>query len=336
MSDFLKNTWYLAAWATEVGDAPLARTICDIPVVLYRGAGSRVVALHDRCPHRFAPLSTGRVEGGRLRCGYHGLSFDEHGACAESPFSSARPAAACTTSYPVLEQDRMVWIWLGDPSRADPAAAPRFAFLGDPSMRNVFGYTAVMAHYELLTDNLMDLTHARFLHPAFGGELYNPTHRWSMDGDVVTSCYEVIDIPNPPLFELTFPTQGGHVDLWDDITWRTPACLFLESGFKRHGSPRDSGLRTPSAHVITPETARRSHYFWASGNAADNPMSDDELKQGLAQAFEGEDKPMIEAVQQRMGDAEFWSLKPVLLKTDAAAVMVRRILARRLAEESRP
>jgi vanillate O-demethylase monooxygenase subunit len=334
MTAFLKNVWYMAAWSHEVADSALARTIIGVPVIFFRGAGGKVAALHDQCPHRFAPLSAGRVEDGKIRCGYHGLVFDASGACVENPFSPVAPSAARVARYPVVEQDRIVWVWMGDPALAHATAIPRFEFLVDPAMRNVFGYTASAANYELHTDNLLDLTHARFLHPAFGGDAYNPEHTWKQEGDVVTSCYLVRDIPNPPLFELTFKAGGKNVDLWDDITWRAPACLCLESGFKITGTPRSEGLATPSAHIITPQTADRCHYFWASGNKRDNPMRDEELRSGLSQAFDQEDKPMIEAVQRRMGDADFWSLKPVLLKTDVAAVTVRRIIQRRLKEEA--
>jgi vanillate O-demethylase monooxygenase subunit len=144
----------------------------------------------------------------------------------------------------------------------------------------------------------------------------------------------VRDIPNPPLFELTFPARGRHVDLWDDITWHAPACLSLDSGFTFTGRPREEGVTTPSVHNITPVTAGTSHYFWASGNQRDNPMTDDELKAGLSQAFDLEDKPMIEAVQQRMAGTGFWDLQPVLLPTDAPAVRVRRILERMRRDEA--
>lgn len=334
MSAFLKQVWYMAAWADEVRAEPLARTIAEVPVVLWRGENGRVAALLDRCPHRFAPMSRGRVDPQGLRCGYHGLVFDAAGACVENPLGGPIPAAARLPAYPVVEQDAIVWLWLGDPERADPATIPRFEFLVDPTMRNVFGYTASGAHFELLTDNLMDLTHARFLHPDFGGDLYNPEHTWRAEGDVVTSCYLVKDIPNPPLFELTFKANGANVDLWDDITWHAPASLYLASGFKLTGRPREEGVTTPSAHIITPATANSSHYFWASGNKLDNPMTDDELKAGLSQAFDKEDKPMIQAVQDRMAGAEFWDLKPVLLPTDAPAVRVRRIMDRLRQEEA--
>lgn len=64
----LRNTWYVAAWAHEVAPGGLlARRILDEALVLWRSADGAPVAQLDRCPHRLAPLSAGRVEGGHLR-----------------------------------------------------------------------------------------------------------------------------------------------------------------------------------------------------------------------------------------------------------------------------
>ena len=58
----LRNSWYIAAWADELGrDKPLARRICNVPVVLFRDVGGKAAALADRCCHRAAPLHLGNV-----------------------------------------------------------------------------------------------------------------------------------------------------------------------------------------------------------------------------------------------------------------------------------
>src|ERR1700679_24144 len=82
---YLRNNWYQAAWASELSDAPLARTLLDEPIVFFR-TGAGIAALQDRCPHRFAPLSAGRFQGGTVRCGYHGLTFDGSGRCVHNPY----------------------------------------------------------------------------------------------------------------------------------------------------------------------------------------------------------------------------------------------------------
>jgi nitrite reductase/ring-hydroxylating ferredoxin subunit len=84
---FVRNAWYVAGWSQDLGkDQLLARTILNQPVVLYRKADGGVAALEDRCAHRFAPLSAGRLVGDdRVQCLYHGLEFDPAGNCAKNP-----------------------------------------------------------------------------------------------------------------------------------------------------------------------------------------------------------------------------------------------------------
>src|SRR5690242_17312819 len=75
-SYYLHNHWYVAAHSFEIsGTKPLARKICDQAVVIFRGEDGNVGILDDRCPHRFAPLSTGEVSGNDIQCGYHGIRF---------------------------------------------------------------------------------------------------------------------------------------------------------------------------------------------------------------------------------------------------------------------
>ena len=105
---FLENCWYAAAWDDEIGESPLARRILDRPVVLFRGEDGRAAALADRCIHRHAPLSHGRVEDGGIRCGYHGLLFAKDGTCIEVPGQTRVPPGARVESYPVVERDRFV------------------------------------------------------------------------------------------------------------------------------------------------------------------------------------------------------------------------------------
>ena len=77
---WIRNAWYVAAWTHEIERGRIhARTIIDQPLVLYRTTDNGIVALEDRCPHRFAPLSLGRLEGDALRCMYHGLKFAPDG-----------------------------------------------------------------------------------------------------------------------------------------------------------------------------------------------------------------------------------------------------------------
>jgi phenylpropionate dioxygenase-like ring-hydroxylating dioxygenase large terminal subunit len=82
---FLRNSWYVAGWAHQIPTGEIvARTILGEPIVLYRTASGAVSALEDRCCHRFAPLSRGRLEGDDIRCMYHGLKFPVPGSALKS------------------------------------------------------------------------------------------------------------------------------------------------------------------------------------------------------------------------------------------------------------
>lgn len=334
MAPFLRNAWYVAGWGEEVADELLVRKILGISLVFFRTSDGRVAALEDRCPHRYAPLSLGIRKPDSLQCHYHGLTFDAQGACVDNPLGGRIPAACKVSSFPVVEQDTILWIWMGDAARADTTLIPRFEFFNDPGMRNVRGYTWAKAHYELMTDNLMDLTHARFLHPCFGGDHYNPSNTMEVDGDQVISHYLVQDVENPEFPEVAWSSHGKNVDLWDDIRWIAPAILSLDSGVVLTGRPRSEGCSIPSAHLLTPETEGSTHYFWGSGVAVESPLDADGLRAVLSQAFDTEDKPMIEAAFERMEGQDFWALKPVLLPTDAPGIRVRRILAEKIKREA--
>ena len=117
---FIRNAWYVAAWADEIGETPLARRICNEPVVLFRDRQNRVAALLDMCCHRGAPLHMGKVVEEGLQCGYHGLIFDRSGTCVSVPGQEHILERTRVRSFPVVEQDAFVWIWMGDPAKADP------------------------------------------------------------------------------------------------------------------------------------------------------------------------------------------------------------------------
>jgi len=161
----VRNAWYIAAWADELKDAPVARRICNDPLVLFRDASGRGAALADRCCHRAAPLHRGTLVGAGIQCGYHGLVFDGSGRCVGIPGQKLIPQDARVRSYPVVEKDQLVWVWMGEAALADPAKIVDFPFHNDaakwPNKHDVY---AIKGNYMLMVDNLMDLTHLGYLH----------------------------------------------------------------------------------------------------------------------------------------------------------------------------
>src|SRR5260370_251561 len=129
----LRTAWYTAAWADEIGEGPLARRICNDPVVLFRNGSGKAAALADRCCHRAAPLHRGSIVDAGIQCGYHGLVFDATGRCVQIPGQRLIPEDARVRAYPAVEKNRLVWLWLGDPAVADPAGIVDFPFHDDPA-----------------------------------------------------------------------------------------------------------------------------------------------------------------------------------------------------------
>ena len=124
---FMKNCWYVAAWDYELIDGKLlARTLLGEHVLLYRGDSGEVIALNNRCPHRGALLSEGRREGDSVRCMYHGIKYDATGKCVQIPGQDMIPPKLRVRKYPIVESGHLVWIWMGDPARADPALITDF------------------------------------------------------------------------------------------------------------------------------------------------------------------------------------------------------------------
>ena len=329
---YLKNCWYVAAWASELDEKPLGRRLLDEPIVLYRTESRQAVALEDRCPHRFAPLHMGKVVGSDLECPYHGLRFAPHGACILNPQNAANPPRGVSVkTYPLVERHAAIWIWMGEAERADAAQIPDFSFLTDDTLAHISGYLHTKANYELLTDNILDLSHVDFLHAgSLGCEATARAETTTrQEGDTVYCDRWMPDDRQGPLLHALFEREG-KVDAWVDVSWRPPALMTLTFGMADVGAGRDGGAETQNVHFMTPETRTTTHYFWAGahpfkvGDAAFNAR----LQAGVEGAFVTEDKPIVEAQQAMLGQAEFWASKPRLLAGDAAGQLAHRHLVR--------
>lgn len=330
---FLLNCWYLAAWAGELpAGAHMKRILLDRPVLLMRAASSEVSAIGDICPHRFASLSQGRFADGVVECPYHGLRFDMRGRCVHNPHGDGRIAErARVHEYPLVERNGALWIWPGNAEAADPALIPDLSLLDTVSPdERAPGRLLTQANYQLLSDNILDLSHADFIHPTTlgaGGEIAASQARAHLDGDVVTVEWSFTGKG----MTMQRPARGdADVHTRFEVTWRPPGVMILRSEV---GALEDQDPKAGSAgvHVMTPETLKSTHYFFENGGA--------ERKRRLELAlrvFENEDGVMLEEVQRNMGDREFWELEPLVLSNDGGAVLARRVLQRMIRNECAP
>jgi phenylpropionate dioxygenase-like ring-hydroxylating dioxygenase large terminal subunit len=336
---FLRNYWYVAAYDREITGRPLGRTILGEPIVFYRLEDGTPVALEDRCAHRHLPLSMGTLVGDTLQCLYHGLRYDKTGTCVRVPGQDTIPRSARVRSYPVVERYRWLWIWMGDPARADPDKITDFHWFDDPNWGAKGEYLHVKGNWQLVVDNLLDLTHLAFVH---GTTIGNPALveqarvKVQRSGDDITVTRWIIDAPPPP----TFVKAGGftgNVDRWQIINFTPPAFLRLDVGATPTGTGAPEGKRVGgigmwNLNAITPETETTSHYFWGQAHNFDiaNPKTTDMLIEQIRTAFL-EDVAVFEAQQRNL--LLIPNPPQTDINADAGVIQARRILDRLYQEE---
>lgn len=335
---WLLNAWYQAAWAHELDEAgSLVRTILDTPVLFYRTSDRSVAAIHDRCPHRFAPLSAGHIDDGVAVCGYHGLGFASSGACVLNPHGPITSAMR-VRSFPVEVRHLALWIWMGDPEKADPATIPNLSFIDEtPATARIFAFMPTAANYRLLTDNIMDLSHVDYLHPTtLGGTMLQAKATSREDDGRIVAEWLTVNCDAPEAYQ-PLVRSPEKADIWTQVTWSAPAVMILATSAVPTGKVRGPMDEFQTVHSITPETSTQSHYFVCSTRPimTDSVEFTEMLRAALRTAFEDEDKPMLEKQQARMGTDDLWSLKPILLPIDAAAVRTRRKLDQLIDQEER-
>lgn len=327
---FLRNSWYVAAWDREVTCHPRTRMFLDEPVVLFRTGEGRAVALEDRCCHRHLPLSMGSVIGNTLRCGYHGLRFDASGQCVEIPGQANIPPQARVRAYPLIERFGWLWIWMGDPAKADAALIPNWWWAGHPEW--AFSRPEpihVKCNYQLVSDNVLDVTHLAYVHATSIGassitQFPATTER---EERLVRLTRWIRDRP-PPLYK-SAGGFDGNVDRWQ-IVEHVPPCFTVNFAGCEDTKTR---IDLMALSAPTPETDRTTHYFF--GFVRNFRLGDAEMDRVFNVDFVDvfkEDIPVLEA-QQRMLE-----LKPdaprIDIAVDAAPLAARRMLQAMIARET--
>jgi len=336
---FLMNTWYAAAWSSELGDRLVGRTILNLPVLLYRDAAGTALAIGNRCPHRFAPLERGRLVDGAIECGYHGIRFDRAGTCVLVPGEERAAHNMRVPAYGVEERDGIVWIWLGD-RPADRTAVPDLSDrLSSAKFTHVTGSMRVNANYELLADNLSDPSHGQFLHGSVLKRegFFEAPHEIRQDGNTVSSERIIPDVDAPAAYAPYLPDPTARVDWFTRAQWDPPGIFRLDNGVAPRGGSRDAGVRRCGVHLLTPETETSTHYLYAAvrNYLLDDRKADEASLNWQRTIFEEQDAPMLEAVQRMMGTSDFASLHPVLVAVDQPSMRIRATMRRLIADEQR-
>jgi vanillate O-demethylase monooxygenase subunit len=339
---FIRNAWYMATWAADVTEKPLARTLLGEPIVLYRTKDGAPAALADRCCHRGFPLAHGEVVAEGLQCGYHGLIYDRGGACIRIPGQDKIPPSARVRAYPVVERDRILWLWPGDPALADPASIVSYPYHDDVAHWPHKTQTMRLnCSYDLVIDNLLDLTHLAYVHRRTIGGNPDAHMRAEMHVDATPNGVHFIrwllnSIP-PPTY-VAGAGFTGRVDRWMDFEFVAPGAvvqftgaLDVNTGARTpddpYGGKREGGFALRILHCIVPETEHSCFYFWSAANGyrQHEPAATEQLFEQIDSTFR-EDELVLEAQYARVRAQKDPPL--MNLNSDRARVLAHQALRR--------
>lgn len=342
---FLRNCWYMVGWSTDfTADAIVPFTVMDEPLAIYRKTDGSLAALEDRCCHRLAPLSVGRKEGDELRCMYHGLKFAADGRCTELPGQDRISPRVCVRAYPIVEKHGAAWVWMGEAEKADEALVPPIIGPDNAEWAMECSTFDMDVNAELISDNLLDLSHAPFVHEAtFGAgdpvalkmmkESETKRGVTQLERGVLADRWQLGRQSNP--YFGARPCDDHVVSLF-----LVPGVFILTiTSYEQGVLERSEGgdvTETPifkrcTCQMITPISKNKSRFFFNFGPWA----AAADLKQhcfGIADAAFQEDKRIIEAQQEMIHRSP--GRKFVLLPMDQPVVRYNEIYARLLADET--
>jgi phenylpropionate dioxygenase-like ring-hydroxylating dioxygenase large terminal subunit len=338
---FIRDAWYVVAWPEELTHvSPLARTVLGDDLVLFRTPEGLGVALEDRCAHRLAPLSLGRIESGGIRCMYHGIKFAVDGRCSEIPAQPSGHPSMCVKNYPLVEKDGFVWVWMGEPAAADPQKILDAPWHSDPAWAPSKGYLYVSAHMSLVADNLLDFGHLPFVHPNTVGAVEQSDFSTKVvpleDGVQTDRWY--IDVP-ASRFHQTVGHFKGNVDAWHCYRWHLPAVMSLDSGSALTGTgapnmphgTRNDAIEFHHIAALTPQDENHTHYFWIHWRnfELNDPAMTKLVYDNIMGAF-AEDQAMVEAQHKAIRRGGRTPVRAIM--ADKALILVRQQVLKRLAD----
>ena len=337
--NYPRRAWWVAGLGAEIAGGPVQRWLLELPLVLYRGADGQVVALDDRCPHRWAPLSMGSVVGNEIACPYHGFRFGPDGRCTLVPTQAAIPGIARVRSYPVIEAAPFVWVWTGDPDAAAEAPLPpTLDWAVDPSRVTAGGAMEVGCNYLALKENVLDLSHFAFVH----ANTLAVTD-WTRPPEVEAGGSEVTyrqHFPAAPLpAHYGVPTGIGCERPVDRDAWGS----YVSPGLQIAGVDiRDPG-RTAAGrdafslricHATTPIDETRCNYWWFfSQDYGHGEDAAERLTERIEAAFL-EDKAVLEATEAMVRrDPRGRDYLDISVACDQAGIEARRRVQKLVGDE---
>lgn len=282
-----KTQWHPVALISDVNDAPVGVRLLGEDLVLWRDASGAAQAFIDRCPHRGARFSLGRVNEGHLECPYHGWQFSSTGQCTKVPAvpGFTPPPQHCVKSFGVQQAYGLIWVQL----EAADVPLPVFAAEGDTRLRKVnCGPYDVHASAPRIIENFLDMSHFGFVHEGWLGsrdatEMAPYNVEVTATGVQATNCKAVQPISN------LHSTKPAEVHYTYEVTAPYTALLtkIPEEGTTKEGWREAIGL---FICPVTPTTSR----VWFRLAVADFESTDAQL-QAFQHTIFTQDQPVLES-----------------------------------------
>ncbi|SRR5579885_1356290 len=288
---FLRNAWYMAGLARNIGRGGMRRKILlDEPVLIGRMRDGRLFALRDICPHRGVPLSAGRVlPENTIECPYHGWRFRSDGACSLIPSTvdgqeNVDPAKIRVRSYPVREQDGLIWIYFaaggheGKPPVGEPPRVP--APNARPRWTESQTFRCGIDHAVI---GLMDPAHAPYVHGRWWWRV-KPKMKEKHYAPLPNGFVMLRHAPSKPAYRLL-----GGSSVSTEITFELPSIRFENIRGNLFGRQIDVVGLTTCTPIDQHTTQVTQVFFWPSWLGFIRPFFD-----VLGPVFLGDDRRMVE------------------------------------------
>ena len=284
--------WHPVLDSAALRDSPCAVQVLDQALVLWRDAQGLPHAWADRCPHRGARLSLGRVCDGHLECAYHGWRFAPTGRCVQVPAlpDFVPPAGHSAQVFAVQEAYGLIWVRLIE----GPHSLPLFAAETDPGLRTVnCGPYDVATSAPRIVENFLDMAHFSFVHEGWLGErgrsaVDNYDVQQTATGLVATNCRAWQPQSN------LHSTQGAMVEYRYEVTAPFAAVL---TKVPPPGTTALAAWRESIALFICPVTAQSSRVWFRLAVADfDSP---DTVLQAFQHTIFMQDQPVLESQTPR-------------------------------------
>ncbi|GMI46054.1 hypothetical protein TrCOL_g13597 [Triparma columacea] len=168
--------WYPVTWMRDLPVNTITKvTLFDVDYCVVNRGEQDPLALEDKCPHRLAALSEGRLTAqGYVQCAYHGWSFDATGACKsvpQRPNGAQQSTMLCATACPCRVEQGLLWLFPGaNAENAKPP--PRVQEMDDPAFKWSTAVRDLPIDYSILIENILDPDHGLFAHQAAPFDLY--------------------------------------------------------------------------------------------------------------------------------------------------------------------